>query len=570
MKRAIFIRIFAVLIIGLFICSVISAFTTSVDKTKQTQQEMLQMLRVIDQSIPLKDPDAEVKQLAKAADGLRITVIDPNGTVLGDSVADPATMESHKGREEFEEALQTGVGINKRMSETLGVKQLYVAVRSDKGVILRLSQDVGSLLANMLKLMPAILAAVAIALVISLVIAGKFSASLAKPLSEIETELIAVKNGGDLTEANVPYPELREISSRINLLAKEINRSSHKLENEREKLDCILNNMEEGILLIDAKQDISLLNDSVGSLLGGAAAAGENIVSLTRNMRFLRACADAVEKSKASLFDIEENNKTISVHITPVRSGFLPDTGAGAVIVLADVTADRTAGQLRQEFFSNASHELKTPITSIHGFAELLEQDIVPDEQQKKAYISRIKQESDRMINLINDILLISRLEQKRAEPDRSAVDLTAVAREIKENLLPRAAAEQITISVPEEPVFYLANPQQMHELLCNLMENAVKYNRPGGFVKVSLIKEEKRVILKVEDNGIGIPLSAQPRIFERFYRVDKGRSKKMGGTGLGLAIVKHIVNSYHGRIELKSTEGAGTQFKIILPVSAP
>lgn len=569
MKKAIFIRIFTVLIVGLVICSTISAYTLSRNEEKHTEQDMLKMLHIIDESISMEDPNAEAERLAKSAEDIRITVIQLDGTVIGDSHANPWEMENHKDRKEFKEALENEIGLSKRESETLGAYQLYVAFHSDKGVVMRLSSNVDGVLINMLKLMPATLIAILIALVISLIIAAKFSVSLTKPLADIEQELIEVKNAREPVQSNIKYPELSEITTRINLLAKDIKKSAQKLTNEREKLDYIINNMEEGIILIDKKQEVMLINESAKGLLH---ITGEetrvNIIKLVQNLKLLEACSDAIGKGKSSLFDIAGDDKTVSVHITPVKNEFISEHEAGAVIVLANVTADRTAVQMRQEFFSNASHELKTPITSIYGFAELLEQGLVTDEEKRKEYISRIKQESERITNLINDILMISQLEQKKTEPERKEVDLTETAREIASAIEPQAAQNRISIALSENPVSYYANPQQMRELLCNLMENAVKYNRPGGKVDVTLTQTPTQVMIQVKDNGIGIPLEAQPRIFERFYRVDKGRSKKVGGTGLGLAIVKHIVNNYNGKIELTSAEGIGSRFKIILPVS--
>ncbi len=478
-------------------------------------------------------------------------------------------MENHRERKEFREALESGIGLSRRESETVGAYQLYVAFQSDKGVVMRLSSDIDGVFRNMLRLLPAILAAILIALVISLVIAVRFSVSLTKPLADIEQELIEVKNAREPVHCNVKYPELGEITARINLLAKNIKESAQKLTYEREKLDYIINNMEEGIILIDKKQEVMLINESAKSLLHITAEDTRvHIIKLVQSLKLLDACADAVKKGKSSLFDITGEDKTVSVHITPVGNEMISEHEAGAIIVLANVTAERTAMHMRQEFFSNASHELKTPITSIYGFAELLEQGRVKEEAKQKEYISRIKRESERMANLINDILLISGLEQKKIEAERQEVNLTTLAREIISAIEPQAAQNQLTVTLSEAEVCYYANPQQMRELLCNLIENAVKYNRVGGTVEVFLVQTPTEVVIRVKDSGIGIPLEAQSRIFERFYRVDKGRSKKVGGTGLGLAIVKHIVNNYNGKIELTGAEGVGSQFKIILPVT--
>lgn len=223
--------------------------------------------------------------------------------------------------------------------------------------------------------------------------------------------------------------------------------------------------------------------------------------------------------------------------------------------------------QIRQEFFSNASHELKTPITSIQGYAELLENDLVRDENQRKDFIRRIKKEAIHMTNLINDILMISRLESKEAEIVKSDVSMEAVAKEVLESLKPLAASHEVFIHTAISPVQIQADVRQMEELLGNLVSNAIKYNQPGGEVWVTVGNEEKSLVIRVKDNGMGIPKESVNRIFERFYRVDKGRSRRQGGTGLGLAIVKHIVNFYGGTITVESEPGVGTEFTVNIPI---
>ena len=221
---------------------------------------------------------------------------------------------------------------------------------------------------------------------------------------------------------------------------------------------------------------------------------------------------------------------------------------------------------VRQEFFSNASHELKTPLTSVRGYLELLENNIVADENMKKDFLARIKKETINMTSLINDILMISRLETKEAEVTLSDVRLAPLVKEVCTSLEPLAQEYQVTVTTNCRPLMMYANTQQLRELFNNLIINAIKYNKPGGSVCVTVTAEQNEIIITVEDTGVGIPENAKVRIFERFYRVDKGRSKKVGGTGLGLSIVKHIVNYYNGTIEVSSKVGEGTTFTVRLP----
>ena len=225
--------------------------------------------------------------------------------------------------------------------------------------------------------------------------------------------------------------------------------------------------------------------------------------------------------------------------------------------------------RIRQEFFSNASHELKTPITSIKGYAELLDQGFVKDEATKKDFIARILKETDNMTNLINDILMISRLEAKEAEVTYSMVRIAPLLTEIFESAEPIAAEYQVTLHKECEPLTIEASAKQLRELIMNLVSNGIKYNHPGGNVWVEISSEGPDMCIRVRDDGCGISKEEQERVFERFYRVDKGRSKKMGGTGLGLSIVKHIVEFYGGHIELTSTPGKGSCFTVTIPFSA-
>ncbi|MCB7319760.1 sensor histidine kinase [Lacrimispora sp. 210928-DFI.3.58] len=223
--------------------------------------------------------------------------------------------------------------------------------------------------------------------------------------------------------------------------------------------------------------------------------------------------------------------------------------------------------QIRQEFFSNASHELKTPITSIHGYAELLESGMVQDEAMKQDFVKRIKKEAENMTGLINDILMISRLEAKDAEVVLSDVRISVLLEEILDSLKPLAASSQVFVHSDCQPLCIKANLQQMKELLSNLISNAIKYNRPGGQVWINVRETDKAMTIKVKDNGVGIPEDSLEHIFERFYRVDKGRSRKQGGTGLGLSIVKHIVQFYHGSIDVTSELDKGTEFFVKIPI---
>lgn len=273
-----------------------------------------------------------------------------------------------------------------------------------------------------------------------------------------------------------------------------------------------------------------------------------------------------VENGSASVFDltVRLQDRIYSMSVNPVSSQWLD---RGAMIILTDVTETRTAEEMRRQFVANASHELKTPVTSIRGFAELLCSGMVKDPDQTKDYLTRIQSESSRIDNLVSDILGLSLLDDQKSPKNIEHIDLRNEAAEIVENLMPQAGERKVSLSLiqSEHEVSMDADRNDLRRLIQNLVNNAIKYNKEGGSVTVSLQNSGDQVMLTVEDTGIGIPQAQIPRIFERFYRVDKGRSRSVEGTGLGLSIVKHIVASYGGSIEVKSQLGIGTKIVVTL-----
>lgn len=575
MRKAIFTKFLIVILTALVLASGISSFLYADSAKQQTRQDMLRLIQVMAvQYQPGEDLDAFSEECAQSAQGVRVTVVAPDGRVLADSEADPAQMENHKEREEIQMALETGTGISQRNSATLGQGLLYVAIRLDDGNLLRIAQEYDGVLMGAAKQLPALLVAVAASLLIALLLARRFSDQVVKPLNQVADGLDQMKQGDYQVEFDgIRYEELDRIVQRIQALSREIQTSAAKLDNEREKVDFILDNMEEGLILLDEKQDILTVNHSAKAFFDCQEdVVGKHLIHLVSNTKVGQAVADAITGGKSSIFDLTlSDSRIVSIHITQVTGDFIRNAhqNVGVIILIIDVTSDRTSYQLRQDFFSNASHELKTPITSIQGFAEILEAGIINDPAKQQEYLSRIIAESKRMANLINDILMISRLEAGIRDEEYAYVELSEVCREVVENMAPQAAAQNIQIEVEGKAGLW-ASRDQMHELAANLISNAVKYNKQNGWVKIKLTDMPTKLKLKVSDTGIGIPSESQGRIFERFYRVDKGRSRRIGGTGLGLSIVKHIVNAYGGEITLKSIENEGTSISVILPKKKP
>lgn len=506
----------------------------------------------------------------------RITVLDRSGNVIADSYYDSESLENHADRQEFKQALAAGRGSSKRYSDTYGQDMLYYA-RLEGDVIYRCATPAGRLNATILELLPALLAGILVAGLISPLLASRIAHSITKPLSDTAESLRPLSDGTfEVKTMPARYSELQPIADTINSLAQRISHSMQELSEQKEKTDYLLDNMADGLLLVDGKGRVRQINNAARRYLGDVTSAeGEMLLVFTHQRRLVKAVDRALQDGESSLFDLEESplpGRTLSAHVTALQADWLTEPGSpngnGAVILLTDVTPIRRAEQMRSEFVANASHELKTPITSIGGFAELLAAGAVTDPAKQKEYLERIQSETHRMAMLIEDILRLSRLESDASEEIHAPVPVARVIEDALEGLRPQIEQKGISVKTDLETLSVQALPDDIRALVVNLLDNAVKYNRSGGTLGVSLHANGTHACFVVSDTGIGIPPEHQSRIFERFYRVDKGRSRSAGGTGLGLAIVKHVTVKYGGEITLQSAEGKGTTISVSLPLT--
>lgn len=574
MKKAILQRFLLVLLIALLICCGISCLIISNTFYKNTIQQMLYSLKLIDYSLDYSgdlQAQTEVLNPITMTNDTRITILDFDGNVCADSsVHDAAHLENHLDRTEIEEALQKGYGSSHRNSSTLDTQMLYVSYRSEKSdYIIRLAIPFGGVWEYISLVLPGLLVSCIAAFFISLFFASRFAKTITEPLDEISNELLKIEdNRQDFRFSEYQYDELNQIVITTAKLSDRIQKTMDKLRLERNKIDYILCNMTEGFLLLDEQQNVLTINYSARKILDcPMVEQGLHLTRYTQKAPLLEAADKANNDNRSLSFDLKLGNGIYAVHVTTIQKLVFSDSYSGIAILLVDVTSDRSAQQMRQEFFSNVSHELKTPITSIQGFAELLESDMVTDEATKKEFLSRIKKETRSMTNLIDDILMISKLESKQHEVAFAPLRIKPLIEDIISSLSSVAQLQGISMTLDCEDITYYANAQQIHQLVNNLMSNAVKYNRENGRVQVTVKQEANNLLIAVADTGIGIPKASQGRIFERFYRVDKGRSKKMGGTGLGLSIVKHIVQFYNGSISLESQVNVGTTITVRLPI---
>ena len=562
MKRAVFTCIAAAVAIALAVSLLVVGYTVSNQMLQQQQQAILTQARLCADALDWNRPLlAQCQTLcSNLTANARITVIDPQGNVLCDTaVKEGQTLENHESRPEVEEALLSGSATSLRQSDTTQETMLYGAVRTENGNVLRLSEPSNGVLEYFWLLLPGLLVGFAGALLVALLLAGRFAKSVTRPVREIGQQMMKIGEGEKVQIDPPEYDELLPIAQSTLRLSQQVEETVQKYKRERRRIDEMLVNMEEGFILTDGDVKVLSINHAARKWFNCEALPdGQDLVCYTRSPQLCDLARQTLADHQPRRMDLHQDGSVFDVRLGAVRKG------GGLVIVLVDVTGDRQMGQVRQEFFASASHELKTPITSIGGYAELLEQDSFTP-QQKKDFLAQIRKEVKNMTALINDILTISRLESGETGATSQPVEMEPVIREALCSVQPLAEQNQITLRADCEdaPTIY-ADRRHMYSIVSNLIRNAIQYNRPGGKVEVECREKEGEMYLSVSDNGIGIPASLQSRVFERFFRVDKGRSRQTGGTGLGLSIVKHTAQYYGGTV---GVEGQGSRFWVQIPL---
>ncbi len=484
--------------------------------------------------------------------GTRLTWIAADGTVLYDSTAVAAKMENHADREEVSSALKTGTGESTRYSTTLMERQLYCAQRLHDGTVVRLSCEQYTPLMLVLGMLQPVIVIAAAALAVSGVLASGLSKRIVRPLNELRL---------DEPDKIETYPELAPLTDKLRSQQNQLRAQEKELRQRRDEFDAATENMIEGLVLLNERGTILSINKSATKLLDISRYCVGKDILLLNNSRQMQELLGRVRSGEHCEMPVERGGVSYTVYASPVVSG---ERVAGTVLLVLDMTEKEKAEKLRREFSANVSHELKTPLHTISGCAELLANGMVkPDDIPR--FAAQIQSESKRMIALIEDIIKLSHLDEGAGDMQRCDADLAAIARATVENLQPAAKEADVALSVNACPaVIKNGIPQLLEAIVYNLCENAIKYNRPGGFVKVSVEKNADGTVLTVEDNGIGIPAEQQERIFERFYRVDKSHSKEVGGTGLGLSIVKHAAALHNAKISMHSAPDEGTSISVV------
>ena len=507
----------------------------------------------------------------------RITLVGPDGTVLYDSHAEAATMENHAGRQEIAMAFVTGTGEAERQSDTRAERTCYYALRLADGSVLRLAAAQSTVWALVASLLPVFLCAVVFLSVICAVIADSFSRSIMRPIDRMDPK--APPDAADT------YEELAPLVKRLQSQSSRIANQMEELRRRQKEFAVVADNMSEGLLMIDAQAEILLCNASMAHFFrrpGGAV--GQNVLLLNRSRPFRQAIGEVLEGRHTQVM-LPLNGRMYELIANPVfdaqeksaAKNAADEAGktvlSGAVLLMVDVTEREERERLRREFTANVSHELKTPLTAIYGSSELLAGGIVRAEDIPD-FAQDIHAQAGRMIRLVEDILRLSQMEAGEIELHKEAVDLYGVALQVRNELAEAAHKAQVTLTVTGEAAVLQGVPAILHELVANLCDNAIKYNRPGGTVQVTVqnerpAEEAAYPVLTVSDTGIGIPKEHHTRVFERFYRVDKSHSRRIGGTGLGLSIVKHAVLLHGGRLSMESEPGVGTTITVRFDAAA-
>ena len=488
------------------------------------------------------------------SDNFRLTWVASDGTVLFDSQADKAVMDNHLDREEITEAFETGKGSSSRHSTTLTEETLYEAVLLSDGTVLRISVNRASGFVLLLGMMYPVIIVIIIAVIISAVLAHKMSKRIIEPLNKLDL---------DNPTENDTYEEIAPLLRRIHKQNMKIERKVAELNRRKDEFELITKNMREGLILLDKNRNILTINSAAMTIFStDENCVGKEFLTINRRHEITSAIEKALTDGHAEI-RARLGEKEFQFDISRIETD---GETVGAVILVFDITEQADAERLRREFTANVSHELKTPLQTITGSAELMENGLVKEEDIPR-FVGHIREEATRLVTLVEDIIRLSQLDEQNELPKEN-VSLYEIANEACNVLRDSADKKDIVLTVSGDSGNICGVKHLLFEVIYNLCDNGIKYTPDGGEVEVDISETEKEITLTVSDNGIGIAPQHHARIFERFYRVDKSHSKKSGGTGLGLSIVKHSVQYHGGKISIQSEENKGTAVTVILPKS--
>ncbi len=568
MKRKIYWNICLTALLAMVLGTLVATVLLCRDLQTQMRQSVRTEVRYLESAMEVS-PETFLEHLSSRGDGgriNRITWIDGKGDVLYDSFADSDSLENHKSRPEILQAMDTGRGESIRLSSTLAEQTYYYAVRLTDGTIIRVASTTDSGLVTMAHTVPWMVLLAAVIFGGTMLLAERQTRRIVEPINQMNL---------DIPEEGHVYDELSPLVRRLEKQRLTIWQQMELLREKQEEFTAITENMAEGFIVVNGQAEVISFNSSAIRILGADMVNRDggpvNVLSFNRSNGF-RQAVDAALRGKHSEQRLELNGRYYQIIANPVRISRKPDSHAavlesqenqGAVVVILDVTEQQDRESLRREFTANVSHELKTPLTSISGYAEIMKNGMVPSDDMVR-FSEKIYMEAQRLISLVGDIIKLSQLDEEQVELEMTAVDLHRTAKEVVEQLKEPAQAAHVSLTLAGGPLIVKGAARILFEMIYNLCDNAIKYNKPGGYVRITTTSQNGCPTVIVEDNGIGIPENDKDRIFERFYRVDKSHSRQIGGTGLGLSIVKHGAIYHKARVEMESKLGKGTVVRIV------
>ena len=547
MKRRIYLNMLILTTLSVILASVFLIMTFYKNFADQVKSELKNQAKIFETTLNIEsNQDGYLEQLHLEDSDIRITLVGVDGTVLYDNTfTDESVLENHAQREEILEAIKNGFGEEERLSKTFGTETYYYAIRLENGNIIRTAKTTSSAFGVLAHVLPQSILIVMVILLACLVLASRLTKKIVSPI-----------NSFSFDENSETYDELSPFIRTITTQKEQIVTALNEVTKKSTVIDAITGNMNEGLILTNKYGMVLSANKSAATILGVKRInVDENILLITRNVAILKNMEMALSDKNNDLV-LEIDSRTYHIVFSSVDNGVL--------ILFLDITEKEKSEKMRREFTANVSHELRTPLTTISGYAELMANGMVQPEDITSVS-EKMKNESDRLLALIEDIMRLSELDEDDKVKDFAWFDLTDLISEVADNLKVKAQKNNTTINIPKEQYTINASRPMIYELIYNLIDNAIKYNKQDGSVTAMVSQNDGITTISVKDTGIGIDKKHHERIFERFYRVDKSRSKKIGGTGLGLSIVKHIVIYHKGNIKVESEAGLGTKVDITL-----
>ena len=580
-------KIFATMIILTMVTTILSGLLVTGVYYKfylsQAKTELQSAANLVIRDSALKEDDLEREDYARIFTDIsrslvykfRVTVTSLDGEVIYDTDDQGRPLDNHSSRPEIMEAMGGESSDGMRLSQTTGKVTYYYALKLDDSVIVRFSRDLDSLWGIFSDALPLAVVAMLLVILISIPASSALVNMIIRPVNAAAKsfdQILDHTDENDTWNVDMPYEELQPFKLKLNELKSKVDEYVHTLERERVTLDAITANMHEGLILLDSDFIIHSINKSASTMLDGhgtAQSSGVNFMKVIRDNQLISKIDQAIGSSRHSVFDYEINGLNLRFFINPIEEAGEEGEGlrSGArhrvLIIIVDMSDELRAETVRKEFSSNVSHELKTPLTTICGFGELIGEGLITNTEDVSKYGKMINKEAKRLINLIDDIIRLSEIEEVGNTRELSVINLQSEAENVIELLEDRAEQKNVTLCLKADEVLINADKSYIDELIYNLVDNAIKYNRPFGKVNVSIRDEDGLAEIVVADTGIGIPHEHLDRIFERFYRVDKSHSKETGGTGLGLSIVKHGAILHNASIHVDSSLGKGTRMEL-------